>query len=107
MTTAIKEQKEFVIYQATNGSPKIEVRLEGETIWLTNLQLTELFQTTKSNVSEHIKHIFEDGELNEISVVRNFRTTTIDGKSKNRIPEISAKNAVGRGNGVFGNDKNN
>jgi hypothetical protein len=81
MTTAIKEQKEFVIYQATNGSPKIEVRLEGETIWLTNLQLTELFQTTKSNVSEHIKHIFEEGELSEISVVRNFRTTAADGKN--------------------------
>jgi hypothetical protein len=75
MNEDINKQKEFVIYQANDGLPKIEVRLENETIWLTNLQLTELFQTTKSNVSEHIKHIFEEGELDENSVVRNFRTT--------------------------------
>ncbi|GHT07628.1 toxin Fic [Bacteroidia bacterium] len=81
MTTEIKEQKEFVIYQANDGSPKIEVRLENETIWLTNLQLTELFQTTKSNVSEHIKHIFEEGELNYDSTVRKFRTVATNGKT--------------------------
>ncbi|KAA6302557.1 MAG: hypothetical protein EZS26_001389 [Candidatus Ordinivivax streblomastigis] len=81
MKEEINKQKEFVIYQANDGLPKIEVRLENETIWLTNLQLTELFQTTKSNVSEHIKHIFEEGELSENSVVRNFRTTATDGKS--------------------------
>ncbi|GHU70346.1 toxin Fic [Bacteroidia bacterium] len=81
MNEDIIKQEEFVIYQATDGLPKIEVRLENETIWLTNLQLTELFQTTKSNVSEHIKHIFEEGELSENSVVRNFRTTATDGKN--------------------------
>jgi hypothetical protein len=81
MTTVIKEQQEFVIYQANDGSPKIEVRLENETIWLTNLQLAELFHTTKSNVSEHVKHIFEEEELSYDSTVRKFRTVATNGKT--------------------------
>jgi hypothetical protein len=57
--------------------------MEDETVWLTQSQLCELYQTSKSNVSEHIKHIFEEGELDENSVVRKFRTTASDGKSYN------------------------
>lgn len=49
--------------------------MEDETLWLTQAQMCELYQTSKSNVSEHIKHIFEEGELDEESVVRKFRTT--------------------------------
>ena len=52
-----------------------------ETMWLTQQQFCELYQTSKSNVSEHIKHIFEDEELIESSVVRKFRTTASDGKT--------------------------
>ena len=52
-------------------------------IWLTQQQLTELYQCSKSNISEHIKHIFEEGELNKDSVVRKFRTTADDGKTYN------------------------
>ena len=71
-----EEQKgEIVIYQNDDNSVKINVRLENETIWLTQAQLVELYQSSKSNVNEHIKHIFEEGELNENSVVRKFRTT--------------------------------
>ena len=58
----------------------IDVKLEEETLWLTQAQMCELYQSSKSNVSEHIKHIFEEGELNEESVVRKFRTTAADGK---------------------------
>jgi hypothetical protein len=54
--------------------------LEAETLWLSQKQLTELFGKTKGTISEHIKHIFEDGELDENSVVRFFRTTAADGK---------------------------
>lgn len=54
-----------------------------ETVWLTQQQLCDLYQTSKSNISEHIKHIFEEGELDEISAVRKFRTTAADGKSYN------------------------
>ena len=49
-------------------------------MWLTQAQITELYQTSKSNISEHIKNILADGELDEISVVRKFRTTASDGK---------------------------
>ena len=57
------------------------MKLEEDTLWLTQAQMCELYQTSKSNVSEHIKHIFEEGELQEDSVVRKFRTTATDGKS--------------------------
>lgn len=74
-------QGEFVIYQSENGCTKIDVRFVDETVWLTQAQLCELYQTSKSNISEHIKHIFDDGELDENSVVRKFRTTAADGKN--------------------------
>jgi hypothetical protein len=73
----------IVIYQAENGQTRIEVKMEDETVWLTQSQLVELYQTSKSNISEHIKHIFEEAELDEDSVVRKFRTTADDGKSYN------------------------
>ena len=83
MDNSIVPQGEIVIYQTENGDTKLDVRMEDETVWLTQAQLVELYQTSKSNVSEHIKHIFEDGELDESSVVRNFRTTASDGKMYN------------------------
>lgn len=72
---------DILIYQSEDGLTHIDVRMEQETVWLTQQQLCQLYCTSKSNVSEHIKHIFEDGELDEISVVRKFRTTASDGKS--------------------------
>lgn len=76
-----EEQKgEIIIYQSEEGQPKIEVRLENENVWLTQAQLVELYQSSKSNVSEHIKHIFEEGVLKENSTVRKFRTVRIEGK---------------------------
>lgn len=72
---------DILIYQSEDGRTHIDVRMEQDSVWLTQQQLCELYQTSKSNVSEHIKHIFEDGELDEISVVRKFRTTASDGKS--------------------------
>ena len=72
---------EIIIYENDSGQPRIEVRMEGETVWLTQAQLVELFHSSKANVSEHIKHIFEERELTRESVVRNFRTTARDGKN--------------------------
>ena len=66
---------EVIIYQTDDGLTHIDVRMEDETVWLTQAQLCELFQSSKANVSEHIKHIFEEGEIEENSVVRKFRTT--------------------------------
>jgi len=74
---------EIIIYEGADGAPSIEVRVQGETVWLSQSQLVELFQSSKANVSEHIKHIFNEGELSEVSVVREFRTTASDGKNYN------------------------
>ena len=74
------EENKVIIYTANDGKTRIDVKLEEETLWLTQAQMCELYQTSKSNVSEHIKHIFEEGELNEVSVVRKFRTTAADSK---------------------------
>ena len=76
---------EILIYQSENGVTKIDVKIVDDTVWLTQAQLCELYQTSKSNVSEHIKHIFEDGELDRSSVIRKFRTTGTDGKTYNVI----------------------
>ncbi len=78
-----ENQGEIVIYQADDGDTKIDVRFVDETVWLTQAQLCDLYQTSKSNISEHIKNIFDEGELDEKSVVRKFRTTAADGKNYN------------------------
>ncbi len=75
------DESKILIYTDGAGLTRVEVRLEDDTLWLTQAQMCELYQTSKSNVSEHIKHIFEEGELKEDAVVRNFRTTAADGKS--------------------------
>lgn len=72
---------EFLIYQSQDGKTQLSVVLENETLWLSQKQLTELFGKAKGTISEHIKHIFADGELAEESVVRFFRTTATDGKT--------------------------
>ena len=76
----MNEVHQFLIYQSEDGATRIDVMLEAETLWLSQKQLTELFGKAKGTISEHIKHIFEDGELDENSVVRFFRTTAADGK---------------------------
>jgi hypothetical protein len=70
---------EIVLYQPDELSTRIEVRIEDETIWLTQQQIVELFDSSKANISEHIKHIFESGELKEGATVRNFRTVRKEG----------------------------
>ena len=71
---------EIVIYQSQDGLAKFDVRLENETVWITQDQMTELFQRDKSTISRHLKNIFNDGELDEKSVVAFFATTATDGK---------------------------
>jgi hypothetical protein len=72
---------ELLIYQNIDGNIKIDVRLEDETVWLSQAQMGILFNKDKRTISEHISNIFKDGELNENSVIRNFRTTANDGKT--------------------------
>lgn len=70
---------EIVVYQREDGSPAIEVRLEADTVWLSQQQLADLFQTSRTNVVEHLRHIYEEGELSESATCRDFRQVRIEG----------------------------
>ena len=70
---------QILLYQSEDGRTKLDVRLENQTLWLNQKQLTELFGKAKGTISEHIKHIFEDGELEPAATVRLFRTVQIEG----------------------------
>ena len=72
---------QFLVYQAEDGKLKLEVRFEGETVWLTQQHMAELFQTTKQNIGQHLKSIFAEGELLQNSVVKDSFTTAADGKN--------------------------
>jgi hypothetical protein len=79
--TVVKPDSHFLIYNDKVGKINIDVRFENDNIWLTQANLVELYQSSKSNVSEHVKHIYEEGELDKISTVRNFRTVASNGKT--------------------------
>ena len=70
---------EILIYQTEDGLTKLDVRMEDETVWLTQQQMAELFQTSRTNVVDHIKNIYEDGELDENSTCRKFRQVRMEG----------------------------
>ena len=74
-------QNQMPIYTGRSGQPVIDVQTDGETVWLTQAQLVRLFDSSKANISEHIKNIFTEGELDAEAVVRKFRTTASDGKT--------------------------
>ncbi|MGF7138550.1 hypothetical protein FHS86_000844 [Roseimarinus sediminis] len=82
---------EIVIYKSQDGNIKIDVRLEDETVWLTQLQMGQLFGKDKRTISEHIRNIFKEGELDENRVVRNFRTTTQHGAIPGKTQQHEVK----------------
>jgi len=71
---------EVVLYQREDGAPAIEVRLDGDTVWLSQQQLADLFQTSRTNVVEHVRHIYDEGELEEAATCRNFRQVRREGE---------------------------
>lgn len=73
------EESKMMIYTSIDGQTKIDVRLENETLWLTQQQIAELYQTSRTNVVEHIKHIYEEHELDERSTCRKFRQVRMEG----------------------------
>jgi hypothetical protein len=73
------QQNQIVIYTGEDGQSRLEVKFQGETVWLTQAQLVDLFQSSKANISEHIKNIFLEGELDKNSTVRKFRTVQKEG----------------------------
>ncbi len=77
----MKNKSQLIIYQTEDGNVKIDVRFQNDTVWLTQQLMAELFQTSKQNISLHIKNIFEEEELDMDSVVKELLTTATDGKS--------------------------
>ena len=77
--TTEEKQGEIVIYQAESGDTKIDVRFVDETVWLTQVQMAELFQSSRTNIVEHIRNIYEEGELDENSTCRKFRQVRTEG----------------------------
>lgn len=75
-----KSESELIIYQPESGDPRVTVRLEGETAWMSQKELAELFGNTKQNIGQHIKNILEEGELDQNAVVKKIFTTANDGK---------------------------
>ena len=76
----MNNNSKILLYQTEDGQTKIDVRLEEESVWLSQVQMAELFQTTKQNISLHIKNVFEEGELEEISTVKDYLTVQTEGK---------------------------
>jgi hypothetical protein len=87
----MKVMSQVILYQSEDGRTKLDVRLENQTVWLSQKQLTELFGKAKGTISEHIKHIFEDGELEPAATVRLFRTVQIEG-SREVVREVEHYN---------------
>ncbi len=92
----LRRASDIILYTTDDGKNRIEVRLDGETVWLTQMQMAELFQTTKQNISLHIKNIFAERELSEDSVVKEYLTTASDAKNyKTLYYNLKAIIAVG------------
>lgn len=79
MNEPLDNSSNIIIYQTEDGLTKINVQIENETVWLSQQQMAELFQSSRTNVVEHIKHIYEEGELIEESTCRNFRQVRLEG----------------------------
>lgn len=77
----MENSSQLIIYQTETGETKLEVRLENETVWLTQKLMAELFQTTVPNINMHLKNVFEEGELDANSVIKDFLITAADGKN--------------------------
>ena len=75
----MQDNGNIIVYVDDNGKPQVDVRFQDETVWLTQAQLVELYQSSKANVSEHIKNIFDEGELDSAATVRKFRTVRNEG----------------------------
>jgi len=76
---------DFMLYTSQDGEVRVDVFVNDETVWLTQKAMQELFDRSKSTVSEHISHIFKEGELNENAVVRKFRTTQFECKVRHLL----------------------
>lgn len=79
--SSLTPNTEILLYAAEDGATRVDVRLEGETVWLTQQQLAELFQSSRTNIVEHIQHVYDEGELDETATCRNFRQVRQEGSA--------------------------
>ncbi len=87
---------ELILYRSDDGQTRMQLRVDGDTVWLSQLEIAELFQTSKQNVSLHAKNIFADGELRQDSVVKESLTTAVDGKNyRTRLYNLDLILAIG------------
>jgi len=92
----VSTMTQLILYTSEDGKSQIQLRADGQTVWLTQLEMAELFSATKQNISLHLKNLFEDAELNEISVVKESLTTATDGKRyATKLYNLDAILAVG------------
>ena len=75
----MESNSQLIIYQTDNGQTKLEVRLENETVWLTQKMMAELFQTTSQNITIHLKNIYAEGEINEIATCKDYLQVHVKG----------------------------
>jgi hypothetical protein len=93
---SLQNRSQLLIYQSEDGRTRIEVQLQDETVWLSQKLMADLFQTSKQNIGQHLKNIFEEGELREYAVVKKFFTTAADGKKyQTRFYNLDAIISVG------------
>ena len=76
----MNENNQIIIYQTEDGQTRVDVRMENETVWLTQAQMAELFKSSRTNIVEHIQHIYGEEELDEFSTCRKFRQVRQEGK---------------------------
>jgi hypothetical protein len=81
MTDLVRREAEFLIYKTKDGRTRLEVRFDGDTAWLSLGQMADLFQRDKSVISQHIKNVFEEGDLVRAATVAQSATTSADGKT--------------------------
>lgn len=88
--TSKSVESEIIIYQTDDGHTKIDVKFQDETVWLSQQQMADLFQTSRTNIVEHIKHIYAEDELDEASTCRKFRQVRTEGNRKvaRELPDI-------------------
>ena len=92
----MENKSQIIIYQTEKGETKLDVRFEQETVWITQKQMGELFQTTVANINIHLKNIFEGGELETKSVIKDYLITAADGKKyQNKFYNLDAIISVG------------
>ena len=87
----MENNSQIIIYQTETGETKLEVRLENETVWLTQKLMAELFQTTIPNINIHLKNIFDEGELNPKATIKDFLIVRLDGNREVNRSELSQK----------------